>query len=685
MKSKRFALVSALLLTTAGPLIAQGSGAAGSAAAQRPSAASRYAPWGVDLSARDPAIKAGDDFFRYANNSWFAANPIPADRQGWGVGTVLSEDVEAQLRAIVQTANQGTDPVSRQVAGMYASWMDEAGIEQRGAAALRPYLDRINAAQTRDDLIRLFALPGYPSPVGVGITPNPADPTHYVAGAGQGGLGMPNRTYYLSEGPQFDRYRAAYRTYVVTMLRLAGIADPEAKADGIIALERRIAEAHWTPERSRDVTQSINPKTPAELQALAPEFNWPLFLSSQGLGGVQTVIVRQTTAIQAEGRLFAEVPLQTWKDWMTFQFIRSNATFLPRAFDDANFEFYGHTLGGIQQQRDRWKRGLGVLNATLGEAVGEIYVRRHFPETSRQQMTELVGDLRAALGERLRANQWMDEATRTQALAKLAAFDPRIGNPVRYIDYSSIRVDPNDLLGNVIRAAEFQQNLQLSRLPSPVDRSLWAMTPQTINAYYSPLTNQITFPAAILQPPYFNSAADPAVNYGAIGAVIGHEIGHGFDDNGRRFDPQGRLRDWWSAESATRFTALTTRLGAQYSSYQSAGQNINGQLTMGENIGDLGGIEMAYAAYQRYQARHGRARVIGGLTGDQRFFLAYAQAWRNNVREDALRQQVLTDPHSPPEWRVNGVVRNVDAWYRAFNVQPGDRLYLPPEQRVHIW
>jgi endothelin-converting enzyme/putative endopeptidase len=685
MKSKRFALVSALLLTTAGPLIAQGSAAAGSAAVQRPSAASRYAPWGVDLSARDPAIKAGDDFFRYANNSWFAANPIPADRQGWGVGTVLSEDVEAQLRAIVQTANQGTDPVSRQVAGMYASWMDEAGIEQRGAAALRPYLDRINAAQTRDDLIRLFALPGYPSPVGVGITPNPADPTHYVAGAGQGGLGMPNRTYYLSEGPQFDRYRAAYRTYVVTMLRLAGIADPEAKADGIIALERRIAEAHWTPERSRDVTQSINPKTPAELQALAPEFNWPLFLSSQGLGGVQTVIVRQTTAIQAEGRLFAEVPLQTWKDWMTFQFIRSNATFLPRAFDDANFEFYGHTLGGIQQQRDRWKRGLGVLNATLGEAVGEIYVRRHFPETSRQQMTELVGDLRAALGERLRANQWMDEATRTQALAKLAAFDPRIGNPVRYIDYSSIRVDPNDLLGNVIRAAEFQQNLQLSRLPNPVDRSLWAMTPQTINAYYSPLTNQITFPAAILQPPYFNSAADPAVNYGAIGAVIGHEIGHGFDDNGRRFDPQGRLRDWWSAESATRFTALTTRLGAQYSGYQSAGQHINGQLTMGENIGDLGGIEMAYAAYQRYQARHGRARVIGGLTGDQRFFLAYAQAWRNNVREDALRQQVLTDPHSPPEWRVNGVVRNVDAWYRAFNVQPGDRLYLPPEQRVHIW
>ena len=683
MKNKRFALISALLLTAAGPLIAQGSGTG--AATPRPPAASRFMPWGVDLAARDPSIKPGDDFFRYANGRWFAGNPIPADRQAWGVGSVLSEDVEAQLRDIVQTANQGTDPVSRQVAAMYASWMDEAGIEARGAAVLRPYLGRIQAAQSRDDLIRLFATPGFPSPIGVGITIDTQDPTRYVAGAGQGGLGMPNRTYYLNEGPQFDRYRAAYRTYVSTMLRLAGIENAEAKADSIIALERRIAEAHWTPERSRDVTQSVNPMTPAQLAELAPHFNWPLLLQTQGLGNVQTIIVRQTTAIQAEGRLFAEVDLQTWKDWATFHFIRNAAQYLPRAFDEANFNFYSRTLAGTQQQRDRWKRGLGVLNQTLGEAVGEIYVRRHFPETSRRQMAELISDLRGALAERLRANPWMDEATRTAAIAKLDSFDPRIGNPVRYIDYSSIRVDPNDLLGNMIRAAEFQRNLALSRLPNPVDRSLWAMTPQTINAYYSPQTNQITFPAAILQPPYFNPTADAAVNYGAIGAVIGHEIGHGFDDNGRRFDPQGRLRDWWTPVSAERFTALARRLGAQYSAYQSAGQNINGQLTMGENIGDLGGIEMAYAAYQRYQARHGRARVIGGLTGDQRFFLAYAQAWRNQVREDALRQQVLTDPHSPPEWRVNGVVRNVDAWYRAFNVRPGDRLYLAPADRVHIW
>jgi endothelin-converting enzyme/putative endopeptidase len=684
MIKTRYALLSALLLVGTTPLIAQGNQArAGSAA--RPPAASRYGAFGIDLAARDPSIKPGDDFWRYANNTWFAHNPIPADRTSWGVGAVLSDDVEAQLHSIVESARAGSDPVSRQVADMYASWMDEAGIEARGAAVLHPYLDRIAAVQNRDDLIRLFALPGYPSPIGVGITPNPGDPTHYVAGVGQGGLGMPNRDYYLNEGAQFDAYRAAYRTYVVTMLRLAGLSDPEARADGIIALEHRIAEAHWTPARSRDVSQSINPMTPAQLAALAPQFDWPLLLSQEGLGNVQTAIVRQTTAIQAEGQLLESVPLQTWKDWETFHFLRSYAQFLPRAFDDANFEFYSHTLRGVPQQRERWKRGLAILDATLGEAVGRIYVQRYFPDSSRSQMTELVGDLRAALADRLRQNPWMDEATRTAALAKLDAFDPRVGNPVHWIDYSSMRVDPHDLLGNALRAAEFQHNLQLSRLPNPVDRSLWSMTPQTINAYYSPLTNQITFPAAILQPPYFNPQADAAVNYGAIGAIIGHEIGHGFDDQGSRFDPTGRLHNWWSPQSNERFHALTERLGAQYDAFETGGQHIRGAQTMGENIGDLGGIEMAYAAYQRYQARHGRAPVIGGLTGDQRFFLAYAQAWRSNVREDALRQQVLSDPHSPPEFRVNGVVRNVDAWYQAFNVQPGDRLYLPPDQRVHIW
>lgn len=682
MIKTRLALVSALLLAGVAPVAAQPV----SAPASRPSAASRFMPWGIDLSARDMSVRPGDDFWRYANNTWFRNNPIPAERTSWGVSPMLAEDVEAQLRNIVETANRGNDPVSRQVAGMYASYMDEAGIEARGTAALRPYLDRIAAARTRDDLVRLFAAPGYPSPVGLGIIPDPANPTRYIAFAGQSGLGMPNREYYLREGADYDRYRAAYRVYVTTLMRLAGFSNPEQRADGIIALERRIAEVHWTAERNRDIRQIYHPMTAAQLVELAPQFNWPLMLQTQGLASVPTIVVGQTDAIAAEGRLFAEVPIETWQDWMAFQFIDNNAQYLPRAFDEANFEFFSHTLRGVERQRDRWKRGLDVLNGTLGEAVGEIYVRRHFPDESRRQMTELIANLRAALTERLRANPWMDDATRAEALAKLEAFDPRIGNPVRFIDYSPIRVERGDLLGNIMRANEFQWNLQLSRLPNPVDRSLWSMTPQTINAYYSPLSNQITFPAAILQPPFFNPQADPAVNYGAIGAVIGHEIGHGFDDQGRRFDATGRLRDWWTPETDRRFTERTTRLRDQYNSYAAIpGLNINGQLTMGENIGDVGGLEMAYAAYHRYIAQHGEPRVIDGLTGDQRFFLAFAQAWRSNVREGALRERVLTDPHSPPEWRVNGVVRNVDAWYRAFNIQPTDRLYLPPDQRVHIW
>jgi putative endopeptidase len=684
MNNTRIGLLAAMLLAGTAPLVAQ---PGRTAAAAHTAGKARYGSFGVDLAARDPSIKPGDDFWRYANNTWFQSNPIPADRTGWGVSTVLSEEVEQQMRAIVEEAGQraSTDAGSRQVADLYASWMDEAGIEQRGTSVLQPYLSRISAARTRDDLVRLFAEAGFPAPVGVGIIPNPADPTHYVAAVSQGGLGMPNRDYYLREGAQFDTYRTAYREYVTTMLRLAGIAAPEQKAESIIALERRIAEAHWTPERSRDVTQALNPMTPAQLQALAPQFNWPVLLREQGLGDLPTVIVSQTTAIQAEGQLFEQVPLETWKDYMTFHFIRRYANVLPHAFDEANFNFYARTLSGVPQQRDRWKRGLGVVNGALGEAVGRLYVERHFPAESRRQMNELVANLRAALQERIEHNPWMDDATRREALAKLAAFDPRIGSPETFIDYSALRIERGDMLGNAIRSAEFQWNLQLSRLPNPVDRSLWAMTPQTINAYYNPLLNQITFPAAILQPPYFDPNADPAVNYGAIGAVIGHEIGHGFDDQGRRFDASGHLRDWWTPQSAERFTALTTRLGAQYNAFEVAGQHVNGQLTMGENIGDLGGLEMAYAAYHRYLAQHGPARVIDGLTGDQRFFLAFAQAWRSNVREGALRQQVLTDPHSPAEFRVNGIVRNVDAWYRAFNIRPGDRLYLPPEQRVHIW
>jgi len=676
MLKSRLALVSALLLAGAAPILAQPAGPAAGKA--------HYGQFGIDLAARDTNVKAGDDFFAYANATWLRNNPIPADRTNWSLWTVLGEDIENQLRAIAQ--NPGDDASARQIRDFYASWMDEAGIERRGIAPARPYLDRIAAVNDRASLLRLFMAPGFASPVGVGIFPDPADTTRYIAGAGQGGLGMPNRDYYLREGEQYDRYRTAYREYMVTLLRLAGISEPERRADAIYALERQMAEAHWAPERRRDIRQIYNPMNREQLNALAPQFDWTNTLASAGLGDVQTIVAAETTAIAALGQMLDTVPLETWKDWMTFQFLSANAQYLPRAFDEANFNFYSRTLRGVPEQRERWKRGLGLLNGAMGEAVGRIYVARHFPAESRRQMSELIGNLRAAFRERLERLEWMDDATRAQALAKLDTFEPRIGHPERFIDYSSIRVDPNDVLGNVQRAGEFQWNLQRSRLPNPVDRGLWGMNPQIINASYNPLMNQITFPAGILQPPFFDPNADPAVNYGAIGAVIGHEIGHGFDDQGRRFDPQGRIRDWWTPETDRRFTERATRLGAQYGQYEPLpGLRVNGQLTMGENIGDLGGLEMAYAAYRRHVAQHGEPPVIDGLTGDQRFFLAWAQVWRGQHREGALRERILTDPHSPYEYRVNGVVRNIDAWYRAFNVQPGDRLYLPPEERVRIW
>ena len=681
MNKSRIALAAAILLAGAAPVLAQPNAQPQAASAQ---GKARYGSWGVDLEGRDLAVKPGDDFYRYANATWFRSHPIPADRTGYSLWTVLDEEIEQQLRAIAQQG--GNDPVSRQIGDFYASWMDEAGIEARGIGAARPWLDRIAAASSRDELLRLMATPGLPAPVGIGIIPDPADPTRYTAFVTQAGLGMPNRDYYLREGAEYDRFRAAYRDYIIALHRAAGIADAEAKADAIIALERRIAEAHWPPERQRDIQQIYHPMNRQQLTELAPEFNWTPTLQQLGLGDVPTVIAAETTAIAAIGDMMASVPLQTWKDWMTFHFLSDNAAYLPRAFDEANFNFYSRALRGVERQRDRWKRGIGLLNDNLGEAVGRIYAERHFPAESRRQMGELIGNLRAALEERLRQNEWMDDATRQQALAKLATFEPRIGHPERFIDYSAIRVERGDLLGNVLRAAEFDWNLQVSRLGHPVDRGLWDMKPQTINAQYNPLLNQITFPAGILQPPFFDPNADPAVNYGAIGAVIGHEIGHGFDDEGRQFDAQGRLRDWWSATAAQRFRERAARLGAQYNAYEPLpGLRVNGELTMGENIGDLGGLEMAYAAYRRHVAQHGEPPVIDGLTGDQRFFLAFAQVWRSQLREGTLRERVLTDEHSPPEYRVNGVVRNVDAWYRAFNVQPGDRLYLPPEQRVRIW
>jgi len=662
--------------------------AVGATAAAQPSKPS-FGDWGYDATAMDSSVKPGDDFFAYVNGAWDKRTQIAADRTFAGIDSVLNDQIDKDVHAIVEDMAKdpsGNGRIGQQIGDMYASWMDEDRVEKLGADPLKPYLAKIAAAKTRGDLVELFAEPGFDSPLNVFIIPDLKNPTHYAVSAGQGGLGMPTRDYYLLKGDKYDAYRKAYRDYIIKIETLAGIPDAEAKADRIIALETQIAKVHWAPEQSRDVDKVYNPMTRAKLRTFAPQFDWDRGLAKSGLAKVDKVVVTQTTAIQAEGKLFASVPLQTWKDWTAFHFISSNAEFLPKAFDEAQFDFYSKTLRDVPEQRARWKRGVDLVNGALGEGVGQIYVKRHYPPEADQQVHELVGNILAALKDKIEGNSWMDEATKKRALEKLATFDPRTGHPAKYIDYSSLQVDRGDLFGNAIRSDDFQWKLLLSRFPKPVDRSLWGMTPQTNNAYYDPTQNQITFPAAILQPPYFDPSADPASNYGSIGATIGHEIGHGFDDQGRKFDEHGKLSDWWSPATAKLYTEHADKLVAQYNGYEPIpGVHIKGQLTLGENLGDLGGLEVAYAAYRKYVEKHGEPPVIDGLTGDQRFFIAYGYSWETKQREGALRAQLLTNEHSPAKYRVNGVVRNVDAWYKAFNVQPGDKMYLPPEQRVHVW
>jgi len=648
-----------------------------------------YGTWGYDATAMNPAVKPGDDFFDYVNGTWAKRTPIAADRTFVGIDSVLNDQIEKDVRAVIE--DQAKDPsgngrLGQQIGDLYASWMDEATVEKLGTQPLQPYLKRIADAKTRGDLVDLFAEPGFDSPVGVFIIPDFKTPSRYAVYASQSGLGMPNRDYYLLKGEKYEAFRKAYRDYIVRIQKLAGIPDAEAKADRIIALETQIAKIHWTPEQSRDVEKIYNPMTRAQLRAFTPQLQWDRALAKLGLAKVDKVVVAEKSAVQAEGRLFATAPLQTWKDWTAFHFISSNAQYLPKALDDAKFDFYSKTLRDVPKQRDRWKRGVDLVNGAVGEGVGQIYVQRHYPPESDRQMHELIDNILAALKEKISNNSWMDAPTKARALEKLATFDPRIGHPVKYIDYSSLVVKRDDLLGNAIRSDKFDWDLLLSRFPKPVDRTLWDMLPQTNNAYYDPTQNQITFPAAILQPPYFDPKADPASNYGSIGATIGHEIGHGFDDQGRKFDSKGRLTDWWTASTAKLYTAHADKLVAQYNGYEPIpGVHIKGQLTLGENLGDLGGLEVAYSAYRKYVAQHGEPPVIDGLTGDQRFFIAYGYSWETKQREGALRAQLLTNEHSPAKYRVNGVVRNVDAWYKAFNVQPGDKMYLPPEQRVHVW
>ena len=656
------------------------------AAAPPPRAA--IGDFGLNLAAGDHTVRPGDDFFAYANGAWYGSFVIPADHSSFGPFNALEELSTERVRSIIEAAadaHLAAGTPEQQIGDYYASFMDSEGVETNGLAPAQADLKRIADAATREALARLFALPGFASLFDIDLPADFKNPDRYAAVISESSLGLPDRDYYLKDDPQLRALREKYLAYVAEILTLGGSPDAAARAREVMAFETAAAKVQWPIEKRRDVDATYNPRSRAQLLGFAPGFPWAAFLDSAQLGSRQDLVLAELTAIRDLAQLFNRTPVATLQAWLTFQYLSSHSPYLPRRFDAAHFAFYGGALRGQPEQRERWKRAVGEVNAALGEPVGRLYVAQYFPPESKAKMLALVGDLQAALNERLDALDWMTTATKSRAHEKLATFTLKIGYPDEWKDYSALVIRRDDLLGNVRRAAEWHWNYQVARLDKPVDRAEWQLNPQDINAYYNPSNNEIVFPAAILQPPFFDPHADAAVNFGAIGAVIGHEIGHGFDDQGRKFGPDGGLEDWWTPQDARVFTARTARLVREYSAFEALpGLKVNGANTVGENIGDLGGLNMAYEAY-RISLHGAPAPVIDGLSGAQRFFLAYAQVWRGKYRDGALRELVLSDVHSPDRFRVNGPLPNIDAWYEAFNVQPRDKLYIKPEERVRIW
>ncbi|HMJ93506.1 MAG TPA: M13-type metalloendopeptidase [Allosphingosinicella sp.] len=646
--------------------------------------------WGFDVAGMDRSVKPGDSFFDYANGNWARTTEIPPDRSSWGGFGILVDLSDQRTKAIIEEAarsNGAPGSNARKVGDFYASFMDQAAIEAKGTAPLKPFMDKIAAIRTTTDLARAFGefgQYGVGAPIGGQVEQDLKDNSRYTVYVGQGGLGLPDRDYYLDDSnPKFVEARAKYKAHIATMLRLAGIADADARAQRIYDLEHKIAEAHWTRVQQRQFDKLYNPMSHAEMSANMPGFDWHEYLTAAGLAGQQQIIVAHPSALQGAAKLIQSEPIETWKDYLTFRTIAAAAPLLPNAFVEESFNFNGKALAGTPQLKDRWKRGTDLIGGTMGEAVGQLYVAKYFPPEAKAKADELVQNLIRAMDARLANLTWMTPETKVKARAKLAAFTPKIGYPDKWRDYSALEIRPGDALGNALRAGQFEYRRNLAKLGKPIDRSEWGMSPQTVNAYANPLLNEVVFPAAILQPPFFDPNADDAVNYGGIGAVIGHEISHHFDDQGRKFDPQGNLSDWWTEADIAQFKKFTDQLGAQYSAYEPLpGSHVNGDLTMGENIADLAGLTIAYDAYK--MSLGGKpAPVIDGFTGDQRFFLGYGQVWRTKYRDQLLQQLLTVDSHSPGHFRPL-VVRNFDPWYQAFAVRDG-KYYLPPEQRVRIW
>jgi putative endopeptidase len=649
--------------------------------------------WGFDASGMDRSVKPGDDFFAYASGNWVKAAKIPDDRTAWGSFYTLASQVETQLHTLMDETAAKDNPAgstAQKTADFYATYLDVAAIERAGLAPARADLDLIAGASSHSDIIRLMASPGLPvgGPIGMGFGLDEKNPDRYSVNVAQAGLGMPNRDYYLEKDAKSVETRAKYLAYVEKLLTLAEYAEPAKNAKAVIELETKIAEIQWPPEKQRDRDLTYNPMSRAELVKFAPDVDWVTALASAEIPTQEVFIVVEKDAVAQLAKLFKATPVETWRTYLTVRYLSNVSDKLPVAFDDATFDFFGKTIQGQPKQRDRWKRALasiGGVGGAMADAVGQLYVAKHFPPESKSKVLALIENLREAYRARIGKLDWMSDETKKTAVKKLDTFVLKIGFPDSWIDYAKLDVRKGDAIGNARRAAEFEWRRNAVRMNKPTDRLEWFRPPQDVNAYYNAQFNEIVFLAAILQPPFFDPNADPAINYGAIGGVIGHEMGHGYDDQGAKSDEKGVLRTWWNKQDEDRFKALTGRLIDQYNKFEALpGLFVKGDRTIGENIGDLGGLAVAHEAYKL--SRKGmEAPVIDGFTGDQRFFLGWAQVWRIKMRDEALRTRVLTDPHSPAKFRVNGPVRNIDAWYAAFGVQPTDKLALPDKERVRIW
>ena len=655
-----------------------------------------FGRWGVDLSSMDKSVRPGDNFFDYVNGAWLKKAVIPPDRSSAGSFQDLQILSERRMRAIMDDLEKkplaSLSPEEKKLRDLYDAFEDTKAIEANGLKPVQKDLDYLGGLKTLDDVARAMGSQklATDSIYNVSISVDDKNPDSYSINLSQSGLGLPDRDYYLSTDKPLVETRTAYQKYLSDMMTLAGMDDTDARAQRILALETAIAKASWDRADRRDEDKIYNPMPVSALKTLAPEFGWDAFFAEtkiplSGPKGERQVIVAEKSAFPPLAEIFAATPVSTWRDYLIVHYLRANASYLPQKFDQRNFAFYGTVLSGNPQQLDRKTRGIHLVDGLMGEALGKLYVARYFPPESKAKAEQLVSNLLKAYEADIKTLNWMGPATREKALEKINEFTPKIGYPSHWRDYSAYAVDRGDLIGDVQRGALFEWNRELNRINQPVDKTEWGMTPPTINAYYNPSFNEIVFPAAILQPPFFDPNADDAVNYGGIGAVIGHEISHGFDDQGSKYDGKGVFQDWWTKEDRANFDAKTAALVKQYDTYEPLpGLHVIGKNTLGENIADNAGIAIALKAY--HISLNGKlAPVIGGLTGDQRFYLSFGQIWRTKQRDSSLRTQTLSNEHSPAEFRVIGPTRNQDEWYEAFGVKPSDKYYLSPDQRVHLW